>query len=259
MSRKSMRRAASIAAATALVAGGLSLGAGTAFAADSSGSTGSAGSSQDDAATQKPHSATKAFDNLKVTRSVVGDGTVAPGQKVTLRTEISVAAGVDRYITKITDFHPAGFQYVKDSAKVTAWHLVGGNKTEAVAAAVDANTNSVSVSHAGWITSTTGSKTVRLDVTYLVPKDAKVGDALDTGASFDVSFFATTQKFNPSGAFVTIRNANPGESITSGSADLGFGSSDGEGGTSGSAGSAIVENPADFIADIISGVIGNGS
>ncbi len=255
MSRKSMRRTASIVAATALLAGGLTIGAGAATAAGSS----DAGSSSSDAATQKPHSATKSFDNLKVTRSVVGDGTVAAGQKVTLRTEISVAAGVDRYINKITDFHPAGFQYVKDSAKVTAWHVVGGNKTEAVPATVDTNTNSVSVSHSGWITSTVGSKTLRLDVTYLVPKDAKVGDTFDTGASFDVSLFQTTQVFNPSGAFVTIRNANPGEAITSGSADLGFGSSDGEGGTSGSAGSAIVENPADFIADIISGVIGNGS
>ncbi|MFD4294589.1 hypothetical protein ACFWPA_02570 [Rhodococcus sp. NPDC058505] len=253
MSRSSLRRAASVVAATALLAGGLAVGAGTATAAPESDKTSAA------AAAQKPHTATKTTDNITVTRSVVGDGTVAPGQKVTLRTTLSVNNALDRYITKINDFHPEGFQYVKGSAKVTAWHLIGGSKAESVTPQVDVNDKRVTVTDAGWLISKTGSKTLTLDVTYLVPKSAEAGDVFDTGVGFDVSGFGTTQKFNPIGAFVTVRNLNPGEAVSTGSADLGFGSSDGEGGTTGSAGSAIIENPSGFIADVISGVISNGS
>ncbi|TQF74574.1 hypothetical protein FK531_00185 [Rhodococcus spelaei] len=259
MSRKAMRRTASIVAATALLAGGLAVGAGTAAAAGSA-DLGSAGSS--DTATppaeQKPHSATKKTDNISVTKKVVGDGTVAPGQKVTYRTVISVPSGVDRLVNKITDFHPAGFEYVEGSAKINAWNVIGGQKETAVKPTVNAADNSVSVTEpfVGWLTSSIEAKTVTLEVSYLVPSSAKAGTALDSGVTFDVLGFLATQKFNPMGVFVTVRDANLVESVTGGSAELGLGSS--EGGT-GSAGSAIITDPAGFVADVISGVIKNGS
>ncbi|GAA4473932.1 hypothetical protein GCM10023094_08600 [Rhodococcus olei] len=257
MSRKSMRRTASIVAATALLAGGLTVGVGTAAAVGSS-DLGSVGSS--DAGEQKPHSATKTTSNISVTKQVVGDGTVAPGQKVTYRTTFSIPSGVDRYITKIKDIHPAGFQYVQGSATINAWHLIGGQKTEAVSPEVNVEGNYIRVPNpGGWLISSTGAKTLTLESTYLVPENAKVGDALDSGLAFDVQFFQSSQSWDPMGVFVTIRNSNLGEGAASGSAELGLGSSDGEGGTTGSAGSAIIENPADFVSDVISGVIGNGS
>ncbi|MFC9789419.1 hypothetical protein [Rhodococcus sp. NPDC127528] len=257
MSRKSMRRTASVVAATALLAGGLTLGAGTAAAAGSA-DLGSAGTS-DPATTpaeQKPHSATKKADNISVTKQVVGDGTVAPGGKVTYRTTFSVPSGLDRSITKITDFHPAGFEYVEGSAKVNAWSLLNGQQDSKVTPVVNAADNSLTFANAGWRISVIGDATLTLEVTYRVPSSAKVGTALDSGLSFDVFAFATTQKFNPMGVFATVRSANLVEGVTGGSADLGLGSSDGG---SGSAGSAIITDPAGFVADVISGVIKNGS
>lgn len=258
MSRQSMRRGASIVAATALLAGGLALGSGTAVAAGSA-DLGSVGSS-DAAAEQKPHAVTKTASNISVTKQVVGDGKVAPGQKVTYRTTFTVPNGLDRAITKIKDVHPAGFQYVEGTATINAWNLIGGQKTVNVTPEVNVEGNYIRVANPlGWLVSSIDAKTLTFEATYLVPSDAKVGEALDSGLAFDVQFFQTSQGWDPMGVFATIRTQNLGEGVASGSAGLGLGSSDGEGGTTGSAGSSIVENPADFIADIISGVIGNGS
>ncbi|GAB2664852.1 hypothetical protein ABI214_09410 [Prescottella soli] len=261
MSRPLSRRVAASVAAAAVLAGGIGLGAGTAFAAPATGSLGSLGSSGSagENAGEYPSSATKTTDNIKVTKEVVG-GSVAPGQKVTYRTTFSLTGHPDRYLAKVIDHHPAGFTYVQGSAKVNAWHLIGGQKTEPVSAVVDAANGTVSVENgAGWALSTTGSKTVTVELQYLVPQDAKVGAHLDSGVSFNVNLFGSTQKFNPIGAYTTIRPQNPGETVTTGSANLGFGSSDGAGGTTGSAGSAIIENPAGFIGDIISNVLKSAS
>jgi fimbrial isopeptide formation D2 family protein len=258
MSRKSMRRAASVVTATALLAGGLLVGAGAATAAGASDLLGGGFSAA--AAEQKPHAATKTTSNISVTKQVVGNGKVAPGQKVTYRTTFTVPSGLDRYITKIKDVHPAGFQYVEGSATINAWHLIGGQKTEGVTPEVNIEGNYVQVGNpGGWLISTTGSKTVTFEATYLVPANAQIGAALDSGLGFDVQFFATSQGWDPMGVFATIRTPNLGEGAATGSAGLGLGSSDGEGGTTGSAGSAIIEDPAGFVADVISGVVANGS
>ncbi|MGW4477873.1 hypothetical protein [Rhodococcus triatomae] len=258
MSRKSMRRAASVVTATALIAGGLLAGSGAATAAGSSGPAG--GGSSEAGVAQKPHAATKTASNISVTKRVVGDGTVAPGQKVTYRTTFTVPNGLDRYITRIKDVHPAGFQYVEGSATINAWHLIGGQKTESVTPELDVEGNYIRVANpGGWLISPTGAKTLTFEATYLVPSGARVGDALDSGLAFDVQFFQTSQGWDPMGVFATIRTPNLGEGVASGSAGLGLGSSDGEGGTTGSAGSAIIEDPAGFVADVISGVVANGS
>lgn len=206
--------------------------------------------------TAHPPSNSVQGDNVLITKEVVGDGTVAPGGKVTFRTKISTTGHPDRYINKITDRAPAGFKYVQDSARVNAWHLFGGQKWEKVTPSVDVDANTVTVPDAGWAISPTGSKTVTFEATYLAPDDAQKGAFLETGVDVDVSMFATTQKLN--GVFVEIRGKNPGEVITSGSAELGFGSSDGEGG-SGSSGSSIIANPSEFVGDVISQVLQNGS
>ncbi|MGW0041456.1 hypothetical protein [Rhodococcus sp. NPDC003348] len=240
MSRTSLRRTASALAATALIAGGLAVGAGPAAAVGSS----DLGSSSEGAAApveQKPTSATAETSNLRITKSVVGDGTVIPGGQVTYRTTVSVPSGLDRGITKISDIHPAGFKYVDGSAKLTAWYLVGGTQTSSVTPTVADDENRVTAANLplGWIASSAGAS-VTLEVTYEVPADATPGTALDSGASFDVLTFASTQKFDPMGVWVTVRNPNLGEAV--GSAELGLGSSDGE-------------DPAAFVT----GLLGNGS
>ena len=108
----------------------------------------------------------------------------------------------------------------------------------------------------GWLISPTGSKTVTIEAQYLVADDAPIGSYQEMSSSIGISTFNTEQ--NISGVYAKIRAKNPGEAAASGSADLGFGSSDGEGGT-GSAGSSLLDNPAGFISDIISGVLANGS
>lgn len=247
MSRNSMRRVASVVAATALLAGGLAVGTASAAGSSDFGSAGSSDAAEAPVA-QKPHSATKTADNISVTKKVVGDGTVAPGQKVTYRTTFSVAKGFDRYIPKIKDIHPAGFQYVEGSASVEAWHLVGGLKKEAVTPEVNDGQNYIRVTNPiGWMVSATDNTTLTFEASYLVPSDAKVGEALDSGLAFDVQFFAASQSFDPMGVFATVRNANLLEGVSSGSAALGLGSSDG----TGSAGSAIIEDPAGFLGEVI--------
>jgi len=272
MSRPLSRRVAASVAAAAVIAGGVGLGAGTAVAAPATGSLGSLGSlgSGSSAAPVSdgvvpqpgksyPQEGTGDTSNIRVTKRVVGDGTVAPGQVVTYRTTISTTGHPERYINKITDYHPAGFTYVQGSAKVTAWHAIGGQKTEKVTPQVNANTNSVTVSDAGWLISPTGSKTLTYEVSYLVPRNLTVGNVHNSGVAFDVSLFGSSQNFNPINAWVKIRSQNPGEAAATGSADLGFGSSNPEGGTTGSAGSAIINDPAGFIGDIIGNALKSAS
>lgn len=272
MSRTLSRRVAASVAAAAVLAGGIGLGAGTAIAAPGTGSLGSLGSLGSGSAAAPvsdgvvpqpgksyPQEGTRDTSNIRVTKRVVGDGTVAPGRVVTYRTTISTTGHPERYINKITDYHPAGFTYVQGSAQVTAWHAIGGQKTEKVTPQVDANNNAVTVTDSGWLISPTGSKTLTFEASYLVPRNVTVGNVHDSGIGFDVSFFQTTQTFNPIGAWVKIRPQNPGEAASTGSADLGFGSSNPEGGTTGSAGSAIINDPAGFIGDIISSVLKSAS
>ncbi|YCN53764.1 hypothetical protein AB9M10_17565 [Rhodococcus erythropolis] len=93
-------------------------------------------------------------------------------------------------------------------------------------------------------------------MSYLVPANAQPGTYVELPSSISISLWGSDQ--NIGDVYAKIRAKNPGEAAASGSADLGFGSSDGEGGT-GSAGSSILDNPAGFISDIISGVLANGS
>lgn len=240
MSGFSLRKAITGVAIAALATSGLMMGAGAA-----------------QADTDHPSTKTVTSSNLSITRSIVGDGEVAPGGYVTIRTTVSATGHPDRYVNKFVDRYPAGLTYKEGSATVDSWHLIPpAQKTESVSPSVNVADRTVTVPDAGWLVSPTNSKTVTYEVTYLVSPDAVVGSYLSTGVSVGISFFATEQ--NVDGVFVKIRGKNAGEAVTSGSADLGFGSSDGEGGT-GSAGSSIINNPADFIADIISGVLGNGS
>lgn len=236
MSRFSMRRTASVVAATALVAGGMSLGAGTAAAAPE-------GSCD--------------TNNLTVSKKVLNDGEVAPGGEVRVRTVFSVTGHPERFLNKLVDVHPAGFSYVRGTATVDAWTLLSGQKTKDVEPSVQASANTITVSDAGYLLSSTGNKTVTFEATYLAPKDAKVGAEHAFGSKFDVSLFETTQVCDDM-ATVKIREKNIVEGATSGSADLGFGSADTEGG-SGSAGSSVITDPAGFIGSIIGSALKSAS
>eukprot|EP01133_Synstelium_polycarpum_P021468 gene21468-25788_t len=197
MSRFSMRKTLTGIAIAALATSGLVMTAGTASA---------------DAT--HPSAATVNSSNVRITKSIVGDGEVAPGGKVTVRTVISTTGHPERYVDQFVDRYPATFKYIQGTATVNA---------------------------TGWLISPTGSKTVTIEAQYLVADDAPIGSYQEMSSSIGISTFNTEQ--NISGVYAKIRAKNPGEAAASGSADLGFGSSDGEGGT-GSAGSSILDNPA---------------
>ncbi|AQA21472.1 putative nHL repeat containing protein [Rhodococcus sp. MTM3W5.2] len=179
MSQTVMRRAAAAISVAAVVALGLGVGGGVASAAQTS--------------------ATVTTTNIVATKTLLGDGSVFPGEVVTYRTEFSVNSIIDRYLNKITDVHPAGFEYVPGSAKVSA------ASTSAVTPSVDVANNRVSVSNSlsAWMLSKNVNRKVSLELSYKVPDNAPLG-TFDSGLTFDVNTFGSTQVFNPIGVFATV-------------------------------------------------------
>ncbi|WP_430331005.1 hypothetical protein [Rhodococcus sp. ACT016] len=252
MSRPVSRRIAASIAAAAVVVGGVGLGAGTAIAAP--GSIGSAGAAATTGTTPQqgteyPKSATVSSDNIQFTREVVGDGTVAPGQNVTYRTTFSVTNGLDRFLAKFVDVPPgADFTYVAGSAKAHG---------KSVDVAVDAPTGTVTMTSAGWRLSKNTGDTVVFEVTYKAPSNLTIGNVYNSGVVFKPTTWLTDQNFPNVGAWVKARGSNAGEAVTGSLDASGFGSSGPI--FSGSAGSAIINDPSSFIGDIISRVLSNGS
>lgn len=80
-----------------------------------------------------PSTKTVTSSNLSITRSIVGDGEVAPGGYVTIRTKVSTTGHPDRYVNKMVDRYPVGLTYKEGSATIDAWHLFAlAQKTESV-------------------------------------------------------------------------------------------------------------------------------
>ncbi|MFC9790911.1 Ig-like domain-containing protein [Rhodococcus sp. NPDC127528] len=189
MSNTMIRRVAAAVSATAVVALGLGIGAGPASAAQTS--------------------ATVTTAQIKATKTLQGSGSVFPGDVVTYKTQFSVTTAIDAYLNKITDVHPAGFTYVPGSAKLTA------ASTSSVTPSVDDANNKVSVSNSlsAWMLSKNVNRTVTFEVSYKVPDSAPAG-TFDSGLTFDVNTWQTTQVFNPIG--VTIDVQAPDTATTTG-------------------------------------------
>ncbi|WP_333618821.1 hypothetical protein [Dietzia sp.] len=235
-----IRAALASTAAVSLLAGGaaIALGAPAASAADS---TANCKTSQ-----TKTYKWAGSFGtDYTLTKEVVGDATVAPGGTVTYRTTVE---GAGALISKITDFHPAGFQLT--SARESVWKLIGGQSWSTVTDNVtkDGNANSVSRSGAGWTTALGAH--VSFETTYKVPADAVPGTVLNSGSSFAAVLTDGTKTENPFDVCVTIREPNAIEQATGSVDDAGLGSL-----TSGSTSSATISSdPSGFFSDIINGV-----
>ena len=185
MSRTTLRRVASVAAATTLLAGGLFATATTATAQSSIlGDFGSTASVPD-----IPASATVKVDNLTITKSIVGSNSIAIDGEVTYRTTISAGDGPDRLIKRIVDLNPIGLVYVQGSAKVTAWQ--DGQLTTAYVNASASADVGVAVSNAaGWLVSAIGNKSVTFEVTYSVKDLNFTPGVFDSGLAIDVEGMA---------------------------------------------------------------------
>ncbi|MFC9790912.1 Ig-like domain-containing protein [Rhodococcus sp. NPDC127528] len=180
MSRPVMRRVVAAMSATTVVALGLGVGGGVASAAQTS--------------------ATVTTAQIKATKTLLGSGSVFPGEVVTYRTDFSVTTAIDAYLNKITDVHPAGFTYVPGSAKVSA------ASTSSVTPSVDDANDKVSVSNSAsaWMLSKNVNRTVSLEVSYKVPDNAPAG-TFNSGLTFDVNTWQTTQVFNPIGVTIEVK------------------------------------------------------
>ncbi|WP_193749558.1 Ig-like domain-containing protein [Rhodococcus triatomae] len=188
MSRPSARRLVAAVSVAAFAAMGLSaIGAGTASAAKS---------------------VTMTADNIKVTKTV-SSSAVERGDTVTYKTVFEAVDGVDRSITRITDVHPEGFEYVSGSAKLTSAAAETGMTTEAPTPTVDTPNSEITVSGDWLLSSRAGSenKNVIFEVTYRVSKVAEEGK-FDSGLVFDAAG-APTRVFDPMG--VTVKVAPPGK------------------------------------------------
>ncbi|QCQ89812.1 hypothetical protein [Rhodococcus sp. SGAir0479] len=235
MSRAVSRRLAASVAAAAVVAGGTVFGVGAGAGVASAAECGTSAT--------KVQYGDAQIVGIQLTKVVVGDGTVAPGGTVTYKTTVSRAKGVPPLLRSVADFYPAGFTLV--SAKLNG---------KPVTASVDTNVGKASYQGGGWLIN--AGNTVTYETTYTVPEDAQVGAVLDSGASMTPDLWGE-QKWNPIGVCVTVRGKNAGETVSGSLDGAGLGSSGPIAG--GSAGSAILNDPAGFIADIIGNVLSNGS
>ncbi|WP_430332861.1 hypothetical protein [Rhodococcus sp. ACT016] len=181
-----------------------------------------------------------------VSKEVVGDGTVAPGQTVTYITKVS---GSGALVNEIRDFHPAGFQLVK--ARLNVKWLIGDQKWEDITGTALVGNNSVIAKGGGWTTA--GGGIIALETTYKVPDNAAVGTQLDSGAGTNIVLAAGNWNINPMGVCVTIRQPNPVEAGSGSLEDLGFGSvNTGSGQVFGS-----VTDPQGSITNVVGGILTN--
>lgn len=209
-----MRRAVSAVFASALLAGGLAVGSGTAVA------------NQD---TSSGPAVSKSFENIDVLKGAAGQpGTtlyVAPGEEFTIHNTFRVQDGDERFLTRITDHAPAGLEYVPGGTELA---IVGGNPNvpyvsyELIPTTPEVGSGTVSVvaPGAGWsVAPGAGHGWIDFRVTYRVPKSAQIGAVFNSGVTFDVAGHEGSLGWNPIGLKVAV-------AYGSGSSD-GFGSSAG--------------------------------
>lgn len=180
-----------------------------------------------------------------INKEVVGNGTAAPGGEVTFRTTVS---GAGALVTRIDDFHPEGFEFIR--ARESVWKVISGQSWSTVTSDVRTNSNNNSVYREGSGWTTAGGSFVTLETTYKVPKDAKPGTVLNTGAGTDFVLANGRWIVNPINTCVTIREPNAAEAVTGSLDGLGLGSL-----TSGSTtAGGISSDPASFSSEIINGI-----
>lgn len=234
MQRNFARRIAALAAVAALPAGLLVVSGGIAHAAP--------------VCEQASHTTKNDASTVWVTHTYDKSVTVteaAAGTNVTYKIVVGTTGIGNPYVNTIRDYAPAGFG-APVSAKVTAYHLAQGQKTE--------NVTPVPTDDGGWRVSSTGwfvnsGNSVTAEFTYRVPQGAMPGVQITSGG-IDVSGTVGVgiRRENLNACF-TVREKNPGETVT-GSADAaGFGSSEGQ--------LSSVGSLSDFTADTIAKLIKN--
>ncbi|OYD69422.1 hypothetical protein [Rhodococcus sp. OK302] len=240
MSRTSVRRAVATTASLTLIAAGVTVGMGAGIASAAPTCEQSSSVTKKDASTGEllgiGHTYTKS----------VTEAEVAAGTEVTYETVISTSGIGNPFVDRVTDFAPAGFG-APVQAEVTAFHAIGGLKTETVATTADGT--GYKVANSGW--SVTASNPLTVKMTYLVPAGVSVGDEITSGGISVAGTAAVGNNLPDLDACFTVRGKNAGESVSGSLDGMGLGSSDSNMSSTGSL--------SDFIGDVISRIFSNGS
>ncbi|WFR72782.1 hypothetical protein P9209_02340 [Prescottella defluvii] len=191
MARSVMRRTVSkvlvgAMAVAALGAGQVALGGGVASAA--------------------PASETVTTSNIKATKTIDNPNPF-PGDTVTSTVVIELDGGVDRYLRDFTDYPPAGYQLLETKANAfRGGPLIGNWNNPAQYDGPGTQDQASGAVKLWWTDHGTAmgaagrmaviNKGVTLTFKYKVPSTAQPGPR-NTGMSFNVETFSTTQTWNP--------------------------------------------------------------
>lgn len=234
MQPKSARRIAALAAVAALPTALLGVGAGTANAANPD-------------CKQSSHSQKNDWSTVWITHTYdksVSAAEAAAGTSITYKIVVGTTSIGNPYVNSISDFPPAGFG--TPTAKVTAYHLAGGQKTENVTPQPNGD-GSWSVNSTGWFVNS--GNPVTAEFTYKVPAGVRTGESVVSGgAAVGGTVGVGTTKPDLAACF-TVRERNPGEAATGSMDDAGIGSSGGQLSSTGTS--------SDLAADTITKVIKN--
>lgn len=140
--------------------------------------------------------------------------TAGAGSKVTYKVDVGTSGIGNPYVQSITDVPPAGF--AKPTAKVTAFHLVGGLKEEQVP--VVASANGWKVANSGW--SVNSSHPVTASFTYDLPLTSIPGVPVTSGGIEVTGTVGVGTSLPKLTACYLTRVISPGEAIGSVSNDL---------------------------------------
>lgn len=235
MPSNTARRIAALAAITVLPAGLLAVGTGVANAADPACPQSSHATKNDPSTVWITHTYDKSVTATEV----------AAGTDVTYKIVVGTTSIGNPYVNSIWDYPPAGFGKPV-SARVTAYHFLQGQKTEAITPEPTGD-GGWSVNSTGWFVNS--GNPVTAEFTYRVPDRAAVGAKITSnGAAVGGTVGVGTTQPNLKACF-TVREKNAGES-TLGSVDgAGLGSTEGQLSSTGSL--------SDFTADTIAKIIKN--
>ncbi|MEU0545770.1 hypothetical protein [Nocardia sp. NPDC005978] len=228
-------RIAALAASAAMVSAGLTVGvsAGTAAAAEGC-EVRSYQTKQDISTVGIKH----------IYEKIASAETIGVGTTVTYTIIIGTTSIGNPYVNTITDFPPSGFgSPIKTT--ITAYHVVGGQRTEEVTASP--NAGGWKVTNTGWFVNSGNPLT--MNITYSVPGNLPKGQQITSGGVGVAGTVGVSNEMPDLTACFTTRAPNAGEGVVGSLGNNGLGSSDGQLSSTGSF--------SDVIADVIKKYIGS--
>lgn len=231
---RTSRIAAGIATAT-LVAAGVGVGVGSGVAAAAPDCAVSSFASKRDASTV---GVTHNYEKI-ASAEQIGVGT-----SVTYKVIVGTTGIGNPYVNTITDFPPVGFG-APTKTTITAYHAIGGQRTEEVTPVP--NAGGWKVTSTGWFVNS--GNPVTLTITYPVPSSVKAGQQITSGGVGVAGTVGVSNEMPNLTACFTARGANAGETVIGSLGDNGLGSSDGQLSSTGSA--------SDIISDVLRNLIGS--